>query len=667
MNPDPWAEDERFEGTVDRTLLRWMLAYARPERRALAGCVVLLLGLTSLDLAQPYLIRQAIDGVILPAAALPDAAARAATIGRLWPLVALYIGTVAFGSVIEYVQAFWLRITGIRIITQVRTDVFKHLQTLSLNFYDANPAGRLVTRVTNDVEALADMYTSVLVNLFRDLFVIVGALVVLFRLDWHLALLSLAMLPLVFVTALVFRRYARRAWRRVRARLARINARLAEDFAGMRTIQIFGREGESAEEFRAINDDFYHSTIRFIRINATFNPVLDLLTAFTVALIVWQGGYRVLETGLTVGTLYAFIAYIRRMFEPVNALADKFNILQAAMASAERLTELMGTEPTVQDPAVPIALPPTAPLTAAASISTSAISTAISTASISATARVPIPSSMPPSTTTTLPPTLSMPAPGGTNGHTPAPAVAFEDVWFAYNPGEWVLKGISFAVQPGETVAFVGHTGAGKSTIMNLVPRFYDVQRGAVRVCGADVRELAQAELRARVGIVMQDVFLFAGDVAGNIALGNPRLSGRVVDAAEIVGADPFIRRLPGAYAKPVVERGLSLSAGQRQLISFARALAYDPAILILDEATASIDTETEAALQHAMRAVAQGRTTIVVAHRLSTIQDADRIYVMDAGRIVEFGRHQELLAGGGRYRQLWELQFELDGGTPVS
>jgi ATP-binding cassette, subfamily B, multidrug efflux pump len=427
--------------------------------------------------------------------------------------------------------------------------------------------------------------------------------------------------------------------------------------------QAFGREAKGADEFRAINASFYGASLHTIRVFSIFGPALDLLTTSAVAVVIWVGGAQVLAGTLTFGTLYAFTAYLRMLFGPVNALAEKYNILQAALAAAERLTELVNTAPEIADPAPELAasLPPRRSIrpdghATAADRAAPALSGA---SAAGAGARPGIVDRAAADRASTAGP----PADGASGGHAPAhgdvPAVVFDDVWFAYQADQWVLRGVSFAVMPGETVAFVGHTGAGKSTIMNLVPRLYDVQQGAVRVLGRDVREVTQSELRQRVGLVMQDVFLFAGDVAANVHLGDPRLSRADVErAARAVGADTFIARLPGGLDEPVVERGLSLSAGQRQLISFARALAYDPEILILDEATASIDSETEAALQRAIGAVSRARTTLIVAHRLATVRGADRIYVMHHGRIVEVGDHVGLLARDGLYRKLWDLQF---------
>jgi ABC-type multidrug transport system fused ATPase/permease subunit len=586
-----WLESDRLEGGYDRSLIRWVLAYARPHRAALAGCVVLLLALAALQLAQPWIISQAIDRVL----SVPPAPGSGALLGQL---VLAYLAVVVAAAAVHYAQLLWLRLTGQRIIGQVRQDAFDHLQRLDVAYFDRQPTGRTVTRVTNDVEALNEVYTSVLVNLFRDLFFMAGAALVLLRMDGRLALLTFAMLPVVALVAVRFRRASRSAWRAMRARLAAINASLAETLSGVRVIQLFNREALSAAEFKAVNDDHYHASRRLIRVFATYSPALDLLTSITLAGLVWYGGGQALAGAITVGTLYAFTAYARRLYEPVNALAEKFNILQSALAAAERISAFLAIAPEVTEPA-DAGVPPA--------------------------------------------------------GEAPV-AVHFEHVWFAYEGEDWVLRDVSFSVRPGETVAFVGRTGAGKSTLMNLVPRFYDVQAGLVAVDGLDVRRWRLAELRRRVGAVMQDVFLFAGDVAGNIALGEPGIDRAAVERAAVtVGADPFIRRLPGGYGAPVAERGQTLATGQRQLIAFARALAFDPAILILDEATASVDSETEAALQQAMREATRGRTTLIVAHRLSTVQDADRIYVLDQGRIVESGRHGELLALGGLYRSLWD------------
>lgn len=607
--------DEQDLGQVyDAKLIGRLLGYARPHAGALAGSVVLLMIFSGLALAQPYLIKTAIDHVMAPAATA-DAAARAMLWTQLWPLALAYAFTVIVGAAIQYLQGVWLQATGQAIVAKIRQEVFDHLQSLSLSFFDANPVGRLVTRVTNDVEALNEMYTSVMVNLFKDVFYIAGAMVIMLRMDWKLSLVSFAAIPLVAVAAGVFQKLARKAWRQVRVKLARINATLSENFSGMRVVQIFAREAKQGAEFAAINDDHFASSMEQLRVYAVFRPLLELLSSAALVGVIWYGGHQVLAGVIGFGTLYAFTSYNRNLYEPINAVAEKYNILQSALASAERIFQLLGTEPAIQDRETPEAKPTMLEL------------------------RV------------------------GHEAESMTPAIEFRDVWFAYKGEDWVLKGISLRVLPGQTVAFVGHTGAGKSTIMSLVARFYDVQQGQVLVDGRDVRDWPQSELRRRVGTVMQDVFLFAGDVLGNISLDEPGISREAAErAAVVVGADPFIRRLPRGYDEPVVERGMTLSAGQRQLISFARALAYDPAVLVLDEATASIDSETESALQKAMKAVSANRTTLVVAHRLSTIQDADCIFVMHKGEIREQGRHAELVTRNGLYQRLWQLQFEGTG-----
>jgi ABC-type multidrug transport system fused ATPase/permease subunit len=597
-------EEEELGTVYDRELVLKLLGYARPHARALVGCVLLLLVDIALNVSAPYMIKLGIDQVMVPGQHGPQAGLHE----RLLALAGLYFAAAGLSEVLAYFQGLWLRVTGQAIIAGIRNELFAHLQTLGLAFYDGNPAGRLVTRVTNDVEALNEMYTSVLVNLFKDCFLIAGAAYVMLAMDVRLALVCFAVVPLVALAAGVFQKLARAAWREVRTKIARINATIAENLSGVRIIQLFARVELQAREFRATNDDYYASSMGQLRVYSIFRPLLELITSFALVGLIWYGGREVVAGTVTVGTLFAFTSYLGKLYTPINALAEKYNILQSALASAERIFQLLATQPTVVDPAA-----------------------------------------------------AGQPVPG-------APAVEFRDVWFAYQGEHWVLSGVSFTVRPGETVAFVGHTGAGKSTIMSLVARFYDVQRGQVLVDGMDVRAWPQAALRRRVGTVMQDVFLFAGDVAGNVSLGDPAIDRAAVErACRLVGAEPFILALPRGYDEPVVERGMTLSAGQRQLISFARAVAYDPAVLVLDEATASVDSETEAALQQAMAEVMRGRTTLVVAHRLSTIQDADRIYVMHKGQVREHGRHDELLAQGGLYQRLWQLQAAGTGPLALS
>jgi len=515
-------------------------------------------------------------------------------------LALVYLALLLGGLVLNYGQTLLLQLTGQRIIFRIRQEVFGHLQRLPLAFFDRNPVGRLVTRVANDTEALSDMYTSVLVNLFRDVFVLLGIAVVMLRMHLKLGLLALAVMPFVGLVTFVYQQRARDAFRDVRVKLARINATLSENISGMRVVQIFRREKEQAGEFHAINQAHFDAGMRQLYIFAVFRPALDLLAQFALTLVIWYGGGQVIRGHLQFGVLIAFTSYIQQFFRPIQELAEKFNILQQAMASSERLFQLLDTEPSVAD----------------------------------------------------RPEARTLEKVRG--------AVEFDHVWFAYDGDNYVLRDVSFKVEPGQTVAFVGHTGAGKSSIMNLVSRFYDVQQGAVKVDGMDVRDVTQESLRRNIAVVMQDVFLFTGDVKGNIRLNAGRISDEEVRrAAATVGADTFIRRLPRSYDEPVAERGATLSAGERQLLAFARALAFDPAILVLDEATASIDSETEHLIQRALREVSKGRTTLIVAHRLSTIQHADQIIVLHKGKIREQGTHQELLAKQGLYYKLWRMQFE--------
>lgn len=539
-----------------------------------------------------------LTGIVLPAG--EAAVFQQGDAPAMWSLALFYAILLLLELGLNYLQTIMLQSTGQRIIFRIRQEVFGHLQRLPLAFFDKNPVGRLVTRVANDTEALSEMYTSVLVNLFKDIFLLIGIAVVMLQMDPRMGLVSLVLMPVVAVITWVYQQKAREAWRVVRVKLAMINATLAENISGMRIVQIFRREREQGDEFRTVNQAHFDAGMRQLYIFAVFRPLLDLLAMSALALIIWYGGGRVLRGSIQFGVLIAFTSYIQQFFRPLQELADKFSILQQAMASSERIFQLLDTEPSVADRPDAIELPP---------------------------------------------------ARGG---------IEFDHVWFAYDDENWVLRDVSFKVEPGQTVAFVGHTGAGKSSIMNLAARFYDVQQGAVKVDGLDVKDVTQESLRRNIGVVLQDVFLFTGDIKSNIRLNAKHISDETLHkAADAVGADPFIRRLPKGYDEPVMERGSTLSAGERQLLAFARALAFDPAILVLDEATANIDSETEHLIQNALQELTRGRTTLIVAHRLSTIQNADQIIVLHKGKIREQGTHQELLAGQGLYYKLWRLQFE--------
>ncbi|MCR4426505.1 MAG: ABC transporter ATP-binding protein/permease [Firmicutes bacterium] len=573
----------------DSRLMKRLLRYARPYMRLLGLGVVLVMLITGAELVRPYLVKVAIDEHITKydASGLKSLA-----------LMLLLVGSGGF--VLHYLQAVLLQYVGQQIVLSIRREVFTHLQGMDLAYFDRNPVGRLVTRVTNDTETLNEMYTSVLVNVVRDVFMLLGIVFVMFRLSPTLALVSMAVLPLIFVATAIFRTRARSAYRRVRTALARINATMAENIAGMTVVQIFRQEKRKFAEFDQVNRDYHRAGIGEMMVYAVFRPVTELIGSLALALLLWYGGIKVMAGSPQFGVLYAFVNYMGQFFQPINDLTEKYNILQAAMASSERIFQLLDTTPVVTDPPYP------APV-------------------------------------------------GRLRGQ-----IEFRNVWFAYNGDDWVLQDVSFKINPGEVVAFVGATGAGKTSIISLINRFYDVQRGQILVDGRDVREIRAADLRSNIATVLQDVFLFTGSIKANIRLNNEGISDeRIHEVATYVNADRFISRLPGGYDEPVTERGSTLSAGQRQLLAFARALAFDPAILVLDEATANIDTQTELLIQDALPKLIAGRTTIVVAHRLSTIQHADKIILLHRGKVREIGTHQELLARRGMYYNLYRLQYE--------
>jgi len=592
-----FQEDEILGKAYDARIMRRLLTYVRPYMRLTILALVLLVLVSVIDLAGPALVGFGIDRYIVPQTQSLSASARG--LGLLG-VASVYLLILLVGLALRYLHVLMLSIIGQRIMFDMRSQMFEHLQRLSLSFFDHNPVGRLMTRLTNDVDSLNEMFTSGAISIFGDVLTILGITVLLLVINWQLALVTFIVMPPLFWIASYFRVAMRDNFRAIRVRLARINAYIAENIGGMYIVQLFNREQRNYERFDDLNRDYLAQTVRSLFYFISFSSITNFLSALAVALIIWYGGGRVLVGALTLGALVAYLQYVDRFFLPVRDLAEKYNILQSAMASSERIFKVLDEPIIVQDPSEPQAF-------------------------------------------------------GKVHGE-----IEFRDVWFAYNPGDWVLKGISFKIRPGERVAFVGATGAGKTSLISLISRFYDVQKGAVCIDGIDVRNVRQKDLRKHVGTVLQDPFIFSGTIASNIRLHDKSISdGRVRQAAEYVNAAHFIEQLPHQYEEEVRERGAGLSVGQKQLLAFARAIAFNPEILlILDEATSSVDTETEVLIQDALNKLMLNRTSIIIAHRLSTIRNVDRIIVMHKGCIVEQGTHEELLNRQGVYRRLYDYQY---------
>jgi ATP-binding cassette subfamily B protein len=598
-----YHEEDALGKAYDSRLMRRLLRYARPYRSLVASSLALLAVEGALQLVGPLLTQRVID-VALPARDVV-AAARMAIV---------FAGALGLSFLASYGETLLTSLLGQRVMRDLRHELFAHLQTLPVAFFDRTPVGRLITRVTSDVESLNELFTAGVVSGMGDLFTLVAISVLMIVIDWRLALASFAVIPFVWMTSNIFQRSVRAAYREIRTRLARINAYLQEHITGMRIVQLFGRERDEAARFDTLNRDHLDAHLKSIRVYAIYFPVIEVLTTVALASLIVAGARRVEIGALTVGTVAAFLQLVRRFFDPLQDLSDKYNMLQQAMAASERIFKLLDT----------------------------------------------------PASATVIPAAQHVAAHAASRKVT----VEFHDVWFAYdiahvarasNSGEhgreWVLKGVSFRAEPGQTVALVGHTGAGKTTIVNLLLRFYDPQRGRITVNGVDIREMPVGALRALIGYVQQDIFLFAGDITSNIRLSNPLTEEQVSVAATRVGADRIIRRFPDGYAHVLGERGASISVGERQLLSFARAIAADPALLILDEATSAVDSEIEAEIQSALAVLMSGRTTIAIAHRLSTIVGANEILVLHHGQVRERGTHRQLMEKGGLYERLYRLQ----------
>jgi ATP-binding cassette subfamily B protein len=607
-------EEEILGKAYDARLMKRLLAYLRPYKPLVALSFLAILLHSGLQAVGPFLTKVAIDRYLAATARQPtflDAWLSPHAAAGLAQVAALYLLTLLASFAVDFLQTYSMQLAGQKVMFDLRMQIFAHLQRLHAGFFDRNPVGRLVTRLTTDVDALNEMFSSGVIAVFGDFFTLAAIVGVMVSFHAPLALVSFSVLPLIALATALFRRRVRDSYRRIRTAIARINAYLQEHITGMAVVQLFNREQKSFEEFDEVNRRHMRAFKDSVFAHSLFYPTIEVLSATAIALILWYGGLRVLGGTLTLGVVVAFIQYAQRFYRPIQDLSEKYNILQGAMASSERIFKLLDTPPEIVSPAAPARL------------------------------------------------------------ESPRGRIEFRDVWFAYKNGaepEWVLKDVSFTIEPDETIAIVGHTGAGKTTMMNLLLRFYDPQRGQILLDGVDLRDADLKELRRLFGVVLQDPFLFSGTVERNIRLGSDHLErADLEEAAEEVNLADFIRALPGGFDEEVRERGATLSTGQKQLISFARALAHRPRILVLDEATSSVDTETEFRVRDALGRMVEGRTSIIIAHRLSTVQSADRILVMHKGRLRESGTHQELLAARGIYWKLYQLQYKDQESRPLA
>jgi ATP-binding cassette subfamily B protein len=638
-------EEEVLGKAYDGRLMRRLLTYLRPYKWHVVVALAAIILKSAADVLGPFLTKIAIDKYLAKSPTshsyshswIGDRLSDAPLTG-IAQIGGLYVGILIFTFALEFVQTYLMQWTGQKVMFDLRSQIFRHLQHMHVGFFDKNPVGRLVTRVTTDVDALNEMFTAGVVSIFEDVFVLAGIIFIMMKMNWKLALITFAMLPLIVYATKIFRDKVRDSYRRIRTAIARINAYLQEAVSGMLVLQLFNREKRAFNKFSDINASHMEAFKDAIMAYAVYYPVVEILSAIAIASIIWWGGNDVIRRVATLGVLVAFMQYAQRFFRPIQDLSEKYNILQSAMAAGERVFKLLDTKIEVTSPA--IAKRPQGP----GRIEFDHVWFAYNFSG-QASGETGVPA---------RPEGAGVAAglrPAGT-GRSPVPTQTTEP--------DWVLRDVSFVLEPGETIAVVGHTGAGKTTLISLLMRFYDVQRGAIRIDGVDIKEMNLNDLRSRFGVVLQDPFLFSGTVAGNIRLGTARIQDQDVEqAAEDVNLGDFIRSLPGGFKEEVRERGSTLSTGQKQLISFARALAHSPKILILDEATSSVDTETEFRVRDALNRMVEGRTALIIAHRLSTIQRADKIIVMHKGQVREMGSHQQLLAQRGIYYKLYQLQYK--------
>ena len=585
------VENDVFKSASKKFRFVRLTGYFKPHLGLLVVGIVLAFLLNASVIARPYLIKFAIDDYLV---------ANNHDLHMIKIIGLYYFAIVVLGSFFEYAQTNLLTYIGQKIMYNIRNEIFQHVQNMSMSFFDKNSTGRILTRITNDVEAVSELFSGVIINFVKDFIMLIGIVAIMFYMDLRLALVSIGCIPIIMVITFLYRIAARKNFIKMKGMLSKINGFLAENISGMKLVQIFHREKEKQNELEKLDKEYFKYSLREVILNGLSRPAIDIINNLTIAVVVWVSFGRILDNTLQIGVLIAFVTYIKQFFNPISDIAEKYTSIQSSIISSERIFEVLDTTDGLED------------------------------------------------------------LEGGRHINTLAGDVEFKNVWFAYNDENWVLRDISFKINAGDTVAFVGATGSGKSTIINLMARFYDIQMGQILIDGVDIKEYNLNDLRRQIAVVLQDVFLFSGDVKTNIRLNNNSISDDdIVNASRHISADRFIESLPESYSEQVRERGSNFSSGQKQLISFARAVAFNPSILVLDEATASIDTQTESLIQEAMSKISMGKTSIIIAHRLSTIKNADRIIVIHKGRIKEMGSHDELLNQKGFYNNLYKMQLD--------